>query len=344
MLASPRARAWRVLAGVLVTSLAFSLVACGARTGTEDDPHDEGNLPPLGPEICNGLDDDGDGLLAVGVLDGGPRDVGPLDAAEIPDAPGEDTGPADAGMDASIDAGGLDAGATDAGRRDVGAMDLDLRVDEDFRDSLGRYVVDAHCGACDQPCRPSRPHELETHCGLVAESPTCMATRCDPGYTPSRTGRCVPIHERLCLACADDGDCGDFAGAACTSIGDEARCTVDCALGCPEGYACQEGVCAPRSGSCTCEAGDDFVLACALEDPEGNRCAGTAACRGGVLSACTAPMDVCDEVDNDCNGVIDDPFRDVRGAYILDIRNCGECGVDCTLSRNRLQEASQNHS
>ncbi|MFO0711081.1 MAG: hypothetical protein U0353_14635 [Sandaracinus sp.] len=341
MLASSRVGARRAMAHVAATALALTLVACGARTGTEDDPHREGVLPPLGPEVCNGLDDDGDGLLAVGVLDGGARDAG--------DAAGPDAGPRDAavlddaGMDGgSLDAGGLDAGSFDAGRMDAGrmdagrmdaGMDLDLRVDEDFRDSLGRYIVDAHCGACGSACRPSRPHELETHCGLVAESPTCMATRCDPGFTPSRTGRCVPIHERLCLSCADDGDCGDFVGAACDDVGGEQRCTIDCALGCPDGYACREGVCAPESGSCTCEAGDDFALACALHDPEGNRCAGTAACRDGVLSACTAPADVCDEVDNDCNGVIDDPYRDARGAYILDIHNCGECGVDCTLSR-----------
>ncbi|MBN8614261.1 MAG: hypothetical protein J0L92_26920, partial [Deltaproteobacteria bacterium] len=315
--------------------LAIALVACGARTGTIDDPHREGRLPELRPEICNGLDDDGDGLLASGVLDGGPfHDAGSMDATVVDASDPLDTGSSDdASLDAgSIDAGSSDGGSTDAGLRDAGAMDLDLRIDEDFRDSLGRYVVDLHCGQCGNACRPTRPHELETHCGLVAESPACMATRCEAGWTPSRTGVCVPIHERLCLPCADDGDCGDFDGAACDAIGDEARCTIDCALGCPTGYTCSAGVCAPTSGSCTCEAGEDFALACALEDPEGNRCAGSATCRDGVLSACTAPADVCDEVDNDCNGVIDDPFRDARGAYILDIRHCGECGVDCTLS------------
>jgi hypothetical protein len=327
MLAPPRVRA--LFPRLVLCSCVVVGVACGARSGTENDPEDARGLPALGPEICNGLDDDGDGWLAAGVLDGG----GALDGGSR-DARVEDAGdPRDGG---GADGGGMDAGdggGMDAGGRDGGASDLDLFVDEDFRDAIGRYVVDDHCGACDQPCRASRPNELEAHCGLVAESPTCMATRCAAGFTPSRTGRCVPIHERLCLPCADDGDCGDFAGAACASLGDEARCTVDCALGCPEGYACQAGVCEPRSGSCTCEAGDEFALACALEDPEGNRCAGTAACRNGVLSACTAPIDVCDEVDNDCNGVVDDPFRDARGAYILDLRNCGECGVDCTLSR-----------
>lgn len=211
--------------------------------------------------------------------------------------------------------------------------DLDTGVDEDFRDALGRYVHDEHCGACDAPCRPLNPNELAVTCTLIEESPVCAATACAAGYGVSSAGRCIPAWDRLCLPCASDGDCGDLPSARCVALGGEDRCTVGCELGCPSGYACDaDGLCAPEGGSCSCDPGETFTLACALTDPEGLRCVGSSLCDDGVLAECVAPAEVCDEVDNDCNGFIDDGFRDARDAYILDVHNCGECGVDCTLS------------
>jgi hypothetical protein len=66
-------------------------------------------------------------------------------------------------------------------------------------------------------------------------------------------------------------------------------------------------------------------------DPEGNRCPGSARCEDGVLSECVAPAESCNDTDDDCDGEVDEEFRDRRGAYSVDIHNCGECGVDCTL-------------
>ncbi len=310
--------------GVLIGCVAIA--GCGGRTALEVRQWDAEPGPVPQPEACNGLDDDLDGLVRSGVIeagfsmDGGARDAGARDA----------------GRDASMDAGlePRDTGpARDGGILDGGLpSDLDLFVDEDFRDPMGRYVHVDHCGGCGRACRVSRPHELAVGCGLVAETPVCMATRCDPGWVPSRTGICVPAYDRLCLQCADDGDCGDFDEAHCANLGDEQRCVVDCSLTCPTGYECHGGVCTPPSGSCSCEPGQNFTLACALTDPMENRCPGSATCTDGVLSMCAPFADVCDHVDNDCNGTIDDRFRDGRGAYILDIHNCGECGVDCTTS------------
>ncbi len=209
--------------------------------------------------------------------------------------------------------------------------DLDALVDEPFRDELGRYVHPDHCGACGVACVSPGDPVVSFECVVLQGSPVCAATECAPGFAPSLAGACVPAYDHLCLPCVEDGACGRAASAACTTIGGASRCAIGCDVGCPDGYECREdGLCQPIGGSCECEPGQDFDLACALEDPEGELCPGAATCDDGVLSACEAPDEVCDELDNDCDGVIDEGFRDVRGVYSLDPRHCGACGVDCT--------------
>src|SRR5690606_18543846 len=117
----------------------------------------------------------------------------------------------------ALDGGALDGSARDGGLCDGGPCDLDLRIDEDFRDALGRYVHPEHCGVCGNACTVAGiANAVEVTCGLVAETPTCVAVHCAPGFAPSATGQCTPIWDRLCLPCADDGDCGDLAmGTSC---------------------------------------------------------------------------------------------------------------------------------
>jgi len=208
-------------------------------------------------------------------------------------------------------------------------------VDDPFRDSRGRYVTDAHCGACNAVCAPRSAAELSTRCQVVDEVPLCVAERCAAGFAPTHQGRCEALDERLCLPCANDNDCGSLSGARCASIGGEARCTVDCALGCPSGYRCDSNarVCVPNGGSCSCSPSDTFELACpgqtGARKPGAPVCVGRASCVKGVLSACTTGVEVCDHDDNDCDDKVDEGFADARGAYSLDAANCGECGVSC---------------
>jgi hypothetical protein len=211
--------------------------------------------------------------------------------------------------------------------------DLDGMVDEDFRDSTGRYTHQDHCGQCNLGCDGAVANALETQCGLVADVPRCVAAACLSGDRRTQEGRCVAEDAYLCLECLEDAECGGFDGALCGSIGGELRCSIRCGSDpCPSGYVCGDGLCTPPGGSCSCGPGDYFDLSCNMETPDGEPCLGTARCIDGVLSECEGTAEICDGIDNDCDGEYDEDFRDELGAYSVDDRNCGMCGVDCTES------------
>lgn len=216
--------------------------------------------------------------------------------------------------------------------------DLDGNVDEDFRGDDGQYNRVDHCGDCSTSCvGTTLPNAISTGCGQAFGVARCVASECAAGFLLTDGGQCISRDSASCLACTTDLDCGELAtmgAASCASIAGEQRCALRCDAGCGDGYRCDEGLglCVPAGGSCSCTSdAEGFSLACALVSPLGTKCAGQAECRRGVLGDCEVPEEICDEVDNDCDDIVDEGFANERGAYSLDIRNCGYCGRDCTI-------------
>jgi hypothetical protein len=109
--------------------------------------------------------------------------------------------------------------------------------------------------------------------------------------------------------CVGYGDAGNFCGGACEDDGD-----------CPSGFECQEAAsvegassmqCVRVDGECACtgkSTAQNLTTKCAVENTDG-RCEGLRGCGEAGLTECDAPtpeMEVCDSVDNDCDGDLDE--------------------------------------
>ena len=303
--------------GVETCDAADGWVGCTAKTPAE--------------ETCNGVDDDCNGFVDDGLPASTPCDN------EIPGV-GSCAGTA-------LCAGPLgwvcDAKAPAAEQCDHVDNDCDGLVDEDWM-TADAYTAFDHCGACDISCASGFPHATAV-CDPSFDPPRCVVESCDSGFAQVDDYQCIPADAGLCESCATDEQCL-LSGSLCIPVGDGTYCGTPCEDngGCPQGYACKPlgpdvKQCFPTSNSCTCSAATpNLSKSCSVTTTNPGApvttCYGIQKCDPVMgFGPCELPEEVCDGLDNNCDGFIDEGFKDaVTGKYDK-VDACGQCGNNCTF-------------
>ena len=158
---------------------------------------------------------------------------------------------------------------------------------------------------------------------------------------------CEPDEGKLCQPCTADSQCG-YAGDACVRFDNTGACARDCSGDgkCPLGYACQDAYrlngnavskqCVPVSGTCGCTpASAGQQRSCSKSNSFGT-CSGHETCdpsqAGGWVGcdARTPAAEVCNGIDDDCNGQIDDGLGTVTcgdGPCQVTVQSCVDGGA-----------------
>ncbi len=216
------------------------------------------------------------------------------------------------------------------------------QIDEGFVNADGVYFTKQNCGGCGIDCDALIAHSSQTECKVEGTKAWCVATACQPGYFAYDDGKvCLQLPDTLCEQCAIDGDCV-APGSKCVQNTNEKFCGRDCGptsvygSSCPSGYACQPwqgGMqCQPVTGTCLCDSTQSgAVRSCLVDTCQGRQTCSQSA-GNWLWGACdiSANVEICDGLDNNCNGKIDEGFLNpATGKYDTN-QNCGFCNNDCT--------------
>lgn len=288
------------------------------------------NAKPAEVEACDGVDNDCNGLVDEDLPVEQSCEIG---GGELGTCPGVDVclGPQ----------GWVCQGNTpEAETCDYQDNNCDGQVDEPFTTD-GVYLHFDHCGSCNLSCAIGFPNAESTECVMLGEQPQCVVAACAPGFVKANDFQCLPNIASICQPCSSDANCLGV-DAACVALDGGSFCGQACATNdeCPDAYACTDvglaaSQCVPASGSCTCDGTNtDLSRACAVTytppDPTqpATTCNGFEQCTSDGWAPCALPEEACDGLDNNCDGSIDEGFKNGQGTYDL-VEHCGGCFFSC---------------
>ncbi len=285
-----------------------------------------------GPVDDTGVDIDGNGDGSIGAHDGANGDGANADGASS-DTNSGDGAPASDGASKDGDGGDGDGAASSKACTNDGECASGLCVE-----------IANGTKACAVPC------------GAAGTCPS-PEWRCGPSTVAGGPNVCWPRFNHLCRPCEADADCrfkyaeqstGDDSvcvkstttiGNLSTNLGSFCGATCDDSKPCPDGFKCgtvagspagTPTTCVKADGACECRAnwiGKGYKTSCDVTVASVGTCKGVRECSStGALPACTArtpSAEVCNGVDDDCDGTVDE------GGDTL----CADDGLTCTTEK-----------
>ncbi len=228
--------------------------------------------------------------------------------AEVGDSAGTDPSPA-----TGEDGRWSDAGDPEPAPADAGTEEADASCEgcfgapcESHDDCISGWCLDGPDGlSCSETCLDACPAGYS--CRQLANEVG------DPVFV------CVYVHVAWCTPCNVDADCAALSAGArgvCVEAAGDAGgrfCATPCEVDCPPASTCRDEICVP-DGECTCSPRAIEMNAetgCTLSNSYGS-CEGVRRCTTEGLSDCDAAVpaeEICNEVDDDCDGAVDEGFE-----------------------------------